>query len=213
MKYAVFSDAHGNLPALELMLADVQNEVDGYICLGDTVDYGPWGNECVERIHGLKNLHVVEGNHEHDFLLGAYSGTNQIAQTFFDFCIARFNRFDLISNAPTSIELNDILFTHTILGKNIYPDTVLDLDRNYVVGHSHHQFTIDQPPFFLRNPGSVGQNRKYINVINYSIYDDATSAFEDRSQKYDEMLVINEMKRLNYPQVCIDYYDGKERAR
>ena len=43
MRYLVFSDVHGNLPALEKVL-NKENKVQGYINLGDVVNYGPWGN-------------------------------------------------------------------------------------------------------------------------------------------------------------------------
>ena len=64
MRYAVFGDVHGNLPALELFLKSVEKSVDGYICTGDIVNYGPWSKECVERIRTLQNLTCVSGNHE-----------------------------------------------------------------------------------------------------------------------------------------------------
>jgi predicted phosphodiesterase len=44
--FAVFSDVHGNLPALEAILADIEaRAVARTICLGDLVGYGPSPNE------------------------------------------------------------------------------------------------------------------------------------------------------------------------
>jgi len=44
--FAVFSDVHGNLPALEAVLADVERrDVPATLCLGDLVGYGPFPNE------------------------------------------------------------------------------------------------------------------------------------------------------------------------
>jgi predicted phosphodiesterase len=44
--FAVFSDIHGNLPALEAILADIEaRAVARTICLGDLVGYGPSPNE------------------------------------------------------------------------------------------------------------------------------------------------------------------------
>ena len=38
MKYAVFSDIHGNLPALQAVLRDAEgNGCEGYLCAGDIV--------------------------------------------------------------------------------------------------------------------------------------------------------------------------------
>jgi len=42
VKRAIISDVHGNLEALEAVLADIDRQgVDGVICLGDIVGYGP----------------------------------------------------------------------------------------------------------------------------------------------------------------------------
>lgn len=212
MKIAVFSDVHGNLPALELMLEHAGN-VGGYISLGDIVNYGPWSNECVDRVFSLPNITVVEGNHERYFLEGAYSGTSPVAKAFFEFCYPTFNRHEKIKGLKPQYLLNSFTFQHTIDEKNIYPDTVLSLDKNYFIGHSHHQFKIEQPPFVLYNPGSVGQNRKYINVINYLILETDSMKVELRSITYDEQLIIREMEARGYPRGCIEYYDNKERLR
>jgi predicted phosphodiesterase len=49
MKYALISDIHSNLPALEAVLADIQRQrgVDAIYHLGDLVGYAPWPNETV----------------------------------------------------------------------------------------------------------------------------------------------------------------------
>ena len=211
MKFLVFSDVHGNLPALELMLNHA-GSVDGYICLGDMVDYGPWSNECVDIISNLQNITIVQGNHEQDFLRGSYSGANEVAKTFFDFCYPSFARFDKINNLPASYEFGGFTFKHTILDKNIYPDTPLTLDSNYVIGHSHHQFKTEDGNFVLFNAGSVGQNRKYINVINYLLLETEQMQFELRSLTYDVEQVINELRQRGYPPICIAYYDDKKRV-
>jgi len=64
MRYGILSDIHGNLPALEAVLAALRSEgVDQYLCLGDIVGYGPFPNECCEVIREL-NCIVVRGNHD-----------------------------------------------------------------------------------------------------------------------------------------------------
>lgn len=65
MRYALFSDIHGNLEALEAVLADIDREQpDVRLCLGDLVGYGASPNECVERVRGL-GIEVLCGNHDH----------------------------------------------------------------------------------------------------------------------------------------------------
>ena len=64
MKYAIFGDIHGNLEALEAVLADMEEQgVTHALCLGDLVGYGPNPAECVEVIRGL-GCPVVRGNHD-----------------------------------------------------------------------------------------------------------------------------------------------------
>ena len=64
MRYAVFSDVHGNLEALEAVLADAARHApDMYVCLGDVVGYGPDPNECVSRVRALGGG-VSAGNHD-----------------------------------------------------------------------------------------------------------------------------------------------------
>ena len=47
MRQALISDIHGNLEALQAVLADISAQgVDELVCLGDVVGYGPNPNEC-----------------------------------------------------------------------------------------------------------------------------------------------------------------------
>ena len=65
MKYAVISDIHGNLPALETVLSDAKKQgVSGYIFAGDYCLSGPWPNECLAVIRALPNTYIVRGNEE-----------------------------------------------------------------------------------------------------------------------------------------------------
>jgi len=64
MRYAVLSDVHANLEALEAVLEDARGQgVQGFLCLGDFVGYGPDPNACVERLRGLVSVALV-GNHD-----------------------------------------------------------------------------------------------------------------------------------------------------
>lgn len=64
MRYAVISDIHANLHALDATLAMLDEYgVDQYLCLGDLVGYGPLPNECVERLAAYQPV-CVAGNHD-----------------------------------------------------------------------------------------------------------------------------------------------------
>jgi predicted phosphodiesterase len=64
MRIAVLSDIHGNLHALDAVLADVEREdVHEIWCLGDVVGYGADPNDCCERIREQADV-VLAGNHD-----------------------------------------------------------------------------------------------------------------------------------------------------
>ncbi|MBU1767989.1 MAG: metallophosphatase family protein, partial [Candidatus Omnitrophica bacterium] len=63
MKFAIISDIHSNLEALEAVLSRIRN-VDKIICLGDIVGYGPNPNECIDLIRNQENLVCIAGNHD-----------------------------------------------------------------------------------------------------------------------------------------------------
>lgn len=65
MRYAIISDVHANLPALEAVLADIaaRSEVDATYHLGDLVGYAPWPNEVVEVLASA-NIPGVAGNYD-----------------------------------------------------------------------------------------------------------------------------------------------------
>ena len=51
MRYALISDIHANLPALEAVLDDIgPQSIDAIYHLGDLVGYAPWPNEVVQRL-------------------------------------------------------------------------------------------------------------------------------------------------------------------
>jgi predicted phosphodiesterase len=210
MKILIYSDVHGNLPAFEKMLAS-ETHCDGYICLGDLVNYGPWSNECVDLALSLKNSVNLIGNHEVAYINDFYPGSNPLVQRFFSFNIEKFNRFEIIKTFQEEVKLGKYKCTHTITDLYIYPDTTISLNENYIIGHSHHQFKYVYDNYILYNAGSVGQNRKYINVINYLIYDTLSEEVITKYLLYDVDLLICQMKIEGYPQECLNYYLNKER--
>ena len=64
MRYCVFGDIHGNLEALEVVLAHAAKEgAERYICVGDVIGYGASPQQCMERVRSLTQ-EIVAGNHE-----------------------------------------------------------------------------------------------------------------------------------------------------
>jgi len=67
----IISDIHGNLAALEAVLADIEAKgIKDVACLGDIVGYGPQPRECIERCSSWLSQTTM-GNHEEAALGGA----------------------------------------------------------------------------------------------------------------------------------------------
>ena len=65
MRYALISDIHANLPALDAVLADIdaRGDADAIYHLGDLVGYAPWPNEVVARLRE-RAIPGVAGNYD-----------------------------------------------------------------------------------------------------------------------------------------------------
>lgn len=64
MGIAIFSDIHGNLPALEAVLDDMRrHRPERTYCLGDLVGYSPFPNEVVGRIRS-EQIPTIMGNYD-----------------------------------------------------------------------------------------------------------------------------------------------------
>jgi predicted phosphodiesterase len=65
MRYALIADIHGNLEALETVLAEIRKEnIDEIISLGDLVGYYPNPNECITLIKENAKKSIT-GNHDY----------------------------------------------------------------------------------------------------------------------------------------------------
>ncbi len=65
MRYALISDIHANLPALEAVLADLdaRTDVGAVYHLGDLVGYAPWPDAVVALLRA-RGIHGVAGNYD-----------------------------------------------------------------------------------------------------------------------------------------------------
>ncbi len=115
MRYAIISDIHANLEALDRVLADAREQgVDRFICLGDVVGYGPQPAEAVARVRETCAI-TLAGNHD-----DAVSGRGD-ADAFIDLALDAVERHrealapdDLawLKSLPWSCELEGALAAH-----------------------------------------------------------------------------------------------------
>jgi predicted phosphodiesterase len=65
VRYALISDIHANLPALDAVLRDIDQRADtsAVYHLGDLVGYAPWPNEVVQRLRD-GGVEGISGNYD-----------------------------------------------------------------------------------------------------------------------------------------------------
>lgn len=161
MRVAALCDVHGNLPALEAVLAEVRSlDVDRIVSGGDTIA-GPFPQECLDRLREAEAV-FVRGNADR-YSPRAPEGT-------WEWLSARLSEeaHELLRTLPLSVALDGVLYCHgsprdddEILTK-VSPDerfrAALDgvEERVVVGGHTHVQFerAVDRIRFV--NAGSVG---------------------------------------------------------
>ena len=81
MRFAIFSDIHANLEALEAALEDMrERKCTHFVCLGDVVGYNANPHECVERMREM-GCPIVKGNHdEQASLIESSRDFNELAE-------------------------------------------------------------------------------------------------------------------------------------
>jgi predicted phosphodiesterase len=178
-RVAVLSDIHGNLPALEAVLADVeQTGVDLIILNGDLAD-GPFPVETLELLAGLgERARWVRGNGDR-WVVEAYDGVFQRtgaatdALTEWTASLLSAEHRDLLAAAPltTSLELpgiGAIGFCHAtarddnemvLVDSPIehFQQAFVDFDQpTVVIGHCHMPFDRLVDRRRIVNAGAVG---------------------------------------------------------
>jgi predicted phosphodiesterase len=161
MRVGVFADVHANLHALEATLRFFAGqELDGYVCAGDLVGYGPFPNECVRRVAALGAL-CVAGNHDL-MALGRLSDERcvPVARTTMRWTRTALDDDvrELLAALPPSAERDGVRIHHGTIGDpTVY---VLDEARALaclrelrsaepeasvlVLGHTHHPMAVGE---------------------------------------------------------------------
>ncbi len=186
MRIGLIADVHANLPALEAVVERLEaEEVDVYACAGDLVGYGPFPDECVALVRGLRGIACVAGNHDL-IALGRLSTERCIplARRTLDWTasVMREDTREWLGALPLDARLpGGVVIAHGSLGD---PEEYVrtpeqtraeaaklgDGERVLVLGHTHVPMLDGAPAApgerrwpagetVVVNPGAVGQSR------------------------------------------------------
>jgi predicted phosphodiesterase len=165
---AVLYDIHGNLPALEAVLADAEDaDADRFLLGGDYGTPSPWPHETLARLRELPEATWIRGNGER--WLREPPEISMVIQAYEDFeGVLSDEEIDRLYGLPQSAELDGILYVHGSPSSDVESfapnpedgeERLLGSvrDRTIVFGHSHQQFRRSgRDGTDLVNPGSVG---------------------------------------------------------
>ncbi len=234
MHFAIFSDIHANLEALEAVLADAhKRKCTHFVCLGDVVGYNANPHECVERIRKL-DCPIVKGNHdEQGSLPESSSDFNELAER-----AIKWTRNNLaeeekqwLRELPLQKQVRDFTIVHATLDTPAqwgYVFNNLDAAASFTYqhttvcffGHTHvpmvfirddgvrresiEHIRIESTKKYFINMGSVGQPRDGNWRAAYCIYDMENNLVEQFRVKYDLAVAQRKIIKAGLPRLLAE---------
>jgi diadenosine tetraphosphatase ApaH/serine/threonine PP2A family protein phosphatase len=197
---ALLYDIHGNLAALEAVLADAEREgATGFLLGGDYATFGPWPLETVERLDGLPVVTRIRGNVERWLREEPDVPEDALELVTAAVAVAREalgpELIERLYALPERAQLDGILVCHgsplsdvESFAPQAQPDEerllMGETGRTILFGHSHQQFERPGPSGTrLVNPGSVGMPLDGDPRGAWALYDDG--AIDFRRTAYD----------------------------
>jgi len=169
MRYAVFTDIHANLEALEAVLARIdelaqQEPIDQLWFLGDLVGYGPNPNECIIKLRERTDI-VIAGNHDWAAVdkidLNDFSAAARISAEWTAEQLTEEHR-EFLTNLPERIVLSDCTLVHGSpygpLWEYLTSEVLAERSFQYFtnrycfVGHTHVPVIFQQPDPVAQTP-------------------------------------------------------------
>ncbi len=182
MKIAILSDIHGNLPALEAVVADLEKwQPDRVFVAGDIINRGPRSLDCLRLVvgkHRQCGWHLIRGNHE-DYVIkqaqpDVYKDPPQVdLDRFVLYTYQQVkDQLPLLTRLPeihteATPEFGEVRMVHASMHHNrdgIYPETsdlvlfekITPPPAVFITGHTHRALTRSLDGTLVINAGSVG---------------------------------------------------------
>ncbi len=156
---AIISDIHGNIEALEAVIADIKSQgIEDIYCLGDVVGYGPNPRECIDLVMETCQVCLL-GNHDQGALFDP-EGFNAGAERaiFWTRSVlesgdqqSNDRRWEFLCDLPRMFNDGDFKFVHgsarNPLNEYVFPEDIYNqlkmerifglIDRYCFQGHTH----------------------------------------------------------------------------
>ncbi len=205
MRVAALYDVHGNLPALEAVLAEVEREaVDAIVIGGDIAAGPPQPREVVELVRSLPNTHCIRGNADRlrDPEFAGDEGLAWLLERIDD------DQADWLVALPFSVVLDDTLYVHatplddtTVVTELTSDDKLAELLRDVeqprvVAGHTHMQLERPVGERLFVNAGSVGWPYEGRAGAYWALLDESV---ELRWTDYDREPAAELVRRSGHP--------------
>ncbi len=218
MRIAALYDVHGNLPALEAVLAEVESEDVDLIVVGGDVAAGGFPSETIERLRTLGDrVRWIRGNADRELMPGEEGNApahvlEWVRERLSDEQIAFLHRL------PPQLELdldgvghvlfvhatprNDTeVFTSATPGERLEP-VFAGVDADLVVcGHTHMQFERAVGPVQVVNAGSVGMPYEEAPGAFWALLGEVDGGPIDlRRTPYDVAAALEAIAATGYPE-------------
>src|SRR5579883_188480 len=169
MRYAIFTDIHANLEALETVLAKIdelskEQPIDQIWFLGDLVGYGPNPNECITTLRERTDV-IIAGNHDWAAVgkldLDDFSAAARISAEWTAGQLTEEHR-EFLRNLPERLEIGECTLVHGSpygpLWEYLTSEVLAERSFQYfdsrfcLVGHTHVPVIFQQADTFANAP-------------------------------------------------------------
>src|SRR5437867_4693882 len=204
MRYAIFTDIHANLEALEAVLEKIdelakEKPIDQIWFLGDLVGYGPNPNECIKTLRERTDV-IIAGNHDWAAVgkidLEDFSTAARISAEWTAKQLTEEHRTFLI-NLPERLEIDECTLVHGSpygpLWEYLTSEVLAERSFQYFssrycfVGHTHVPVIFQQPDTIANAP-TLPLVESEQNGVTHSLSDDEYT--EDSTDETPEIAVI-----------------------
>jgi putative phosphoesterase len=203
---AALYDVHGNLPALEAVLAELEDVRPDVVVFGGDLAAGALPRETIALARTVQNARFVQGNADRLMVTGGGAGSPVIGwpSTQLDDDERAF-----LSSFELAVVLEDVLYCHAtpyddepfvtvFTPQHVARETIGEVEQpTVVIGHTHSQFDWQLGDLRLVNAGSVGMPYEHRPGAYWAIVRDGD--LELRRTDYDLEAAAERIRRTAWP--------------